>query len=48
MKATLSGLPEKTFMKIIVDAASDKVVGMHMCGDETPEILQVRQIHWTL
>ncbi|KAG0618349.1 hypothetical protein M758_4G056700 [Ceratodon purpureus] len=40
MKATLSGLPEKTFMKIIVDAASDKVVGMHMCGDETPEIMQ--------
>lgn len=44
MKATLSGLPEKTFMKIIVDASSDKVVGIHMCGDETPEILQVRKI----
>lgn len=42
MKATLSGLPEKTFMKMIVDASSDKVVGLHMCGDETPEILQVR------
>lgn len=41
MKATLSGLPEKTFMKIIVEATSDKVIGMHMCGDETPEILQV-------
>lgn len=40
MKATLSGLPEKTFMKMIVDASSDKVVGIHMCGDETPEILQ--------
>lgn len=41
MKATLSGLPEKTFMKIIVEATGDKVIGMHMCGDETPEILQV-------
>lgn len=41
MKATLSGLPEKTFMKIIVEATCDKVIGMHMCGDETPEILQV-------
>lgn len=39
IKATLSGLPGKTFMKLIVDVASDKVVGMHMCGDETPEIL---------
>lgn len=48
MKATLSGLPEKTFMKIIVDVSSDKVVGVHMCGDETPEILQVRKIQWTL
>lgn len=41
MKATLSGLPEKTLMKIIVDASTDKVIGLHMCGDETPEILQV-------
>ena len=42
MKATLSGLPEKTLMKILVDASTDKVIGIHMCGDETPEILQVR------
>lgn len=40
MKATLSGLPDRTFMKIIVDVASDKVVGVHMCGDDTPEIAQ--------
>jgi pyruvate/2-oxoglutarate dehydrogenase complex dihydrolipoamide dehydrogenase (E3) component len=41
MKVTLSGLPEKTFVKIIVDATTDKVVGIHMCGDGSPEIMQV-------
>lgn len=40
MKVTLSGLPEKTFVKIIVDATTDKVVGIHMCGDGSPEIMQ--------
>ena len=27
-------------MKLIVDKASDKVVGMHMVGDEAGEIIQ--------
>jgi glutathione reductase (NADPH) len=40
LKHTLSGSDEKTFMKIIVDAGSDKVVGVHMVGDEAGEILQ--------
>lgn len=40
MKATLSGLPDRTLMKIIVDATSTKVVGVHMCGDDAGEILQ--------
>eukprot|EP00850_Spirogloea_muscicola_P011595 SM000072S21229 [mRNA] locus=s72:450199:452673:- [translate_table: standard] len=40
MKATLSGMPEKIFVKLIVDANTDKVVALHVCGDEGPEILQ--------
>ncbi|KAI5055930.1 hypothetical protein GOP47_0029451 [Adiantum capillus-veneris] len=40
MKATLSGLPDRTFMKLIVDTSTDKVVGAHLCGDDTPEIAQ--------
>jgi glutathione reductase (NADPH) len=48
MKATLSGLPDRTLMKIIVDVATDKVVGVHMCGEETPEIAQVHSSHRTL
>ena len=29
-------------MKIIVDADSDRVLGMHMVGTDSPEIMQVR------
>lgn len=40
LKHTLSGNPSKTFLKLIVDAASDCVVGAHMMGDEAGEIIQ--------
>lgn len=41
MKATISGNPGKSLMKIIVDADSDRVLGMHMVGADGPEIFQV-------
>lgn len=40
LKHTLSGNPSKTFLKLIVDVASDCVVGAHMMGDEAGEIIQ--------
>lgn len=40
MKHTLSGLEERTLMKIVVDTQSDKVVGCHMVGPEAAEIMQ--------
>ena len=40
LKNTLSGRNEKTFMKLIVDPASDRVVGIHMVGPEAGEIIQ--------
>ncbi|WP_299975768.1 glutathione-disulfide reductase [uncultured Pseudoteredinibacter sp.] len=40
MKHTLSGLPERTLMKIIVDRDTDKVLGCHMVGSEAGEIIQ--------
>ena len=40
LKHTLSGSTEKTFMKLIVDASTDKVVGVHMLGAEAGEIIQ--------
>jgi glutathione reductase (NADPH) len=40
MKNTLSGRDERTFMKLIVDAKSDRVIGCHMIGPDAPEIIQ--------
>ncbi|MGB1952791.1 MAG: glutathione-disulfide reductase [Candidatus Puniceispirillum sp.] len=40
MKNTISGRGEKTYMKLIVDDASDKVVGAHMMGPDCAEIMQ--------
>ncbi len=40
MKHTLTGRDEKTFMKLIVDRASDRVVGFHMVGPDAGETTQ--------
>jgi glutathione reductase (NADPH) len=40
MKHTISGRDEKSFMKLIVDDASDRVVGVHMVGPDAGEIMQ--------
>ncbi|MHB9796337.1 glutathione-disulfide reductase [Pseudomonas sp. MT3] len=40
MKSTLTESQERTLMKLIVDADSDKVLGCHMVGPEAGEILQ--------
>jgi len=40
MRHTLSGRDERVLMKLIVDAATDRVVGAHMVGPEAGEIIQ--------
>lgn len=40
LRHTLSGSEERTLMKLVVDAASDRVVGLHMVGAEAGEIVQ--------
>ena len=40
MKHTLTGNDEKTFMKLIVDRVSDRVVGFHMVGPDAGETTQ--------
>jgi glutathione reductase (NADPH) len=40
LKHTLSGSSERTLMKLVVDDASDRVVGLHMVGPEAGEIVQ--------
>src|SRR6266436_5373605 len=40
MKNTLSGRDERTFMKLVVDGKTDRVLGVHMLGADAPEIVQ--------
>ena len=41
MKATLSGRDTRILMKLIIDAASDRVLGCHIVGPEAAEVIQV-------
>ncbi|OZI54627.1 glutathione-disulfide reductase [Bordetella genomosp. 4] len=40
MKLTLTGIQEKTLMKLVVDADTDRVLGCHMVGPDAGEIVQ--------
>jgi glutathione reductase (NADPH) len=40
LKHTLSGSSERTLMKLVVDQAGDRVVGLHMVGPDAGEIVQ--------
>lgn len=40
MKHTLTGRATRTYMKLLVEPRSDRVVGAHLIGDDTPEIIQ--------
>jgi glutathione reductase (NADPH) len=40
MRHNLSGRARKTTMKLVVDTATQKVVGVHMLGEDAPEMVQ--------
>ena len=40
LKHVLSDTKEQVFMKLVVDRASDKVLGAHMIGDDAGEVIQ--------
>ncbi|WP_308367831.1 MULTISPECIES: glutathione-disulfide reductase [unclassified Microbulbifer] len=40
MRHTVSGRDERTLMKLVVDADTDRVVGVHMVGPDAGEIIQ--------
>jgi glutathione reductase (NADPH) len=40
MRHNLSGRTRKTLMKLVVDQASQRVLGAHMLGEDAPEIMQ--------
>ena len=48
MKHTLSGRDEQSMMKIIVDPATDKVLGVHMIGPASGELIQAIGIAVTM
>ncbi len=40
LKNTLGGSKERTLMKLVVDSATDRVVGLHMVGPDAGEVVQ--------
>ena len=44
MRNVLAGRDERSLYKLVVDAASDVVIGAHMLGPDSPEILQALAI----
>jgi glutathione reductase (NADPH) len=44
MKNIFAHRPERGLYKMIVDAATDRVLAIHMIGPEAPEILQAAAI----
>ncbi len=40
LKHTLTGSDERTMMKLVVDGATDRVLGAHMVGPDAGEITQ--------
>ena len=40
MKNTLSGAESRTFMKLVVEAKTDRVLGVHIVGEGAPEMIQ--------
>ncbi|HET9355294.1 MAG TPA: glutathione-disulfide reductase [Sphingomicrobium sp.] len=44
MKNVLAGRNERSLYKLVVDGATDEVVGVHMIGPDAPELLQVAAI----
>jgi len=44
MKYALAGRNERTLYKLVVDPGNDRVVGAHMIGPDTPELLQLMAV----
>jgi glutathione reductase (NADPH) len=44
MKNVLAGRNERSLYKLVVDGETDRIVGLHMIGPDTPEIMQAAAI----
>jgi glutathione reductase (NADPH) len=48
MRYALSGREEQVMIKLVVDRPTDKVIGLHMVGADSPEIVQAAAIAITM
>jgi glutathione reductase (NADPH) len=48
MRYALSGRDEQVLVKVVVDKATDKLLGVHMVGPDTPEIIQAVAVAVTM
>jgi glutathione reductase (NADPH) len=48
MKATISGRQERIYMKLVIDAKTDRVLGVHILGHDAGEIIQAVAIAVTM
>ena len=44
MKNILAGNEQRSLMKLVVDCGNDQVIGVHLCGPEAPELVQMAAI----
>jgi glutathione reductase (NADPH) len=44
MKHILANNPERMLMKLVVDGASDKLLGVHIAGPDAPEMIQLAAV----
>jgi glutathione reductase (NADPH) len=48
LKATVSGSPERAIMKLIVDGATDRIVGAHILSEGAAEMIQLVAVAMTM
>jgi glutathione reductase (NADPH) len=48
LKATVSGSAERTIMKLVVDGATQRIVGAHILGGEAAEMIQLVAVAMTM
>src|SRR5207302_10475424 len=48
MRYALSGRDERVMLKLVVDRATDRVLGLHVVGPDAPEIVQAAAIAITM
>jgi glutathione reductase (NADPH) len=48
LKATVSGSPERTLMKLVVEGSTERIVGGHILGSEAAEMIQLVAVAMTM